>query len=96
MQLLQSIILIALLTVVIVCYGVTACYTYIGIGQTDDAAAFYNFGYPLGTGLMALATAITLALIMPENDTTLALSVVIGVTAIALSIGTIATGSITH
>ena len=96
MQLVQIIILVILLVGAIVCYGVTACYTYIGIGQTDDAAAFYTFGYLLGAGLFALATAITIAFTMPETDTTLALSVVIGITAAALSIGGMATGSITH
>jgi hypothetical protein len=96
MDMLKIVLLIAVLVSVIVCYAVTTSYTYIGIGNTDDASVFYNFGYPLGTGIFALATAIAFACTMPEDDTTLALAVLIGITAAALSIGTLATGSITH
>jgi len=89
------IVLAVLLVSVVICFSVTTSYTYIGIGNADDASVFYNAGYPLGAGILALATAIAFAFTVPEDDTTLALSVLIGITATALSIGAMATGSIT-
>jgi hypothetical protein len=82
--------------IAIVCFGVTMSYTYMGIGQTDDASVFNNFGYPLGTGIFALAAAIVLPMAFNEDDITLAVAVMISIMACALAIGAVATGSITH
>jgi len=92
----QSIVIAILIIIVIVCYAVAACRVYIAIGHSDDQAAFDIYGYPLGTGIFALCTAIAFGFAMPEDDITLALSVLVGVTAVALSIGALATGTITH
>ncbi len=81
---------------VLVSYTVAMSYIFVGIGQTDDVSSFYNPGYMIGSGVFALAAALCVALAVPDNEATLPIAVIIGVTALALSTGALATGSISH
>ena len=92
----KLITMVVLLVIVIICFGVTTSYTFLGIGQIDDADRYMKFGYPLSAGIFALIAAISIPIAFKENDLTLALAVLIGVCALALSIGAAATSSITH
>ena len=90
-------IMIILLTIgVLVCYTVAMSYIFVGIGQTDDTSSFYNPGYMIGAGVFALAAAVLAALAVPDNEAILPVAIIIGVTALALATGALATGSISH
>jgi hypothetical protein len=89
-------VMYTVLAIVVICFGVAGTYTFLGIGQIDDASTFMQIGYPLTAGIFALGAAVAIPFSFPETDLTLSIAVLIGVTALALSIGALATGSITH
>ena len=90
------IISFVLAILVIICYTVAMSYIFVGIGQTDDTSSFYNPGYMIGAGVFALAAAVLAALAVPDNEVILPVAIIIGVTALALATGALATGSISH
>lgn len=90
------IISFGLAIIVIICYTVAMSYIFVGIGQTDDTSSFYNPGYMIGAGVFALAAAVLAALAVPDNEAILPVAIIIGVTALALATGALATGSISH
>jgi hypothetical protein len=90
------IISFALAILVIICYTIAMSYIFVGIGQTDDTSSFYNPGYMIGAGVFALAAAVLAALAAPDSEAILPVAIIIGVTALALATGALATGSISH
>jgi hypothetical protein len=96
MSMQMSIMLIILGIIVIICYIVAISYIFEGIGQTDDISNFSNPGYMVSAVLFALVTAGLAAYTVPDSEIILPISVIVGVTALALVTGALATGSISH
>ena len=92
----QEMTAVGLLCIIIICYAVTACAVYNVIGNEQDNTFNTNFGHMLGAGLFALLATILSIFAMQETVYTLAISVVIGVLAIALSVGALMVASIKH
>lgn len=87
---------LAFAPIIIIALAITASATYCVIGNREDNAEYANFGYMLGAGIFALVIAALSAFMMPETDITISVSVVIGVLALALSVGALASASIKH
>jgi hypothetical protein len=87
---------IAFAPIIIIALAITASATYCVIGNREDNAEYANFGFMLGAGIFALVVAILSAFIMPETDYTISISVIIGVCALSLSVGALASASIKH
>uniref|UniRef100_A0A6C0JZL7 Uncharacterized protein n=1 Tax=viral metagenome TaxID=1070528 RepID=A0A6C0JZL7_9ZZZZ len=82
--------------IIIIALAVMASATYCVIGNREDNAEYANFGFMLGAGIFALIVAILSACMMSETDITISVSVIIGVVALALSVGALASASIKH